>query len=253
VDSLHGRVALVTGGASGIGLAGVHRLAEEGARVVVADVADERGRDAAHAAGGLFVHADVSDPDAWDTLMATATDAMGPVEIAFLNAGVTTGESDIRHLTVEQYRRITGVNIDGVVFGVRAAATTMSASGGGAIVVTASMAGLIGGSFDPVYTLTKHAVIGLVRALGPALAPLGVTVNAVCPGVVDTPLLGDEGRVRLRQLGFELIPPEQIADAALAAIRSGDTGQAWMCRAGMDHERFPFQDPPVFPTPAPSG
>lgn len=217
---LEGKLAVVTGGSSGIGLATAQRFVQEGATVVVADV-----QEPIDDVDARFVKLDVADASAWDPFLAE----VGPLDVIHLNAGVTTGERDIRNLTDAQYERVMRVNVDGVVYGARAAARSMAERGGGAIVVTASVAGLIGFSPDPIYTLTKHAVVGLVRALGPALAPLGITVNAVNPGVVDTPLVPDEVKPMLEAGGMKLIPPSQIADGVVSAITSGRTGECWAC------------------------
>ncbi|MGK2949465.1 MAG: SDR family NAD(P)-dependent oxidoreductase, partial [Acidimicrobiales bacterium] len=155
---LDGVVALVTGGASGIGAATAALLAEEGARVVVADVQDEAGREVAGAVGGRFVPLDVSDPSAWSAAVAEVVGTEGRLDIAHLNAGLMTGEGDLRALTDEQLDRVLGVNVRGVVYGARAAAQVME---GGGIVATASVAGLIGWAADPSYTLSKLAGVGL--------------------------------------------------------------------------------------------
>ena len=204
----------MTGGRSGIGAALVAALEREGTPVRVLDLAD-----------GF----DVGDPTAWDQVE--------PVELACLNAGVTTGAGDVAALTDAQYRRILGANVDGVVFGVRRLAGVMER--GGAIVVTASLAGLTTAKVDPVYSLTKHAVVGFVRSAAPQLAERGLTINAVCPAIVDTPLLG-EARERAIAAGIELLRPEQIADAVLAAARDGSTGEAWVCLPGKAPFRHEF-------------
>jgi NAD(P)-dependent dehydrogenase (short-subunit alcohol dehydrogenase family) len=228
LTSLTGKVAVVTGGASGIGKAVVERLAAEGATVVVVDVNDADGPKVAADAGGRFVKLDVGDADAWGPFVDDVVATEGGLDVIHLNAGVTTQNGDIRSLTEEQYRRIMGVNVDGVVYGARAAASAM-AGRGGAIVVTASVAGLIGFSPDPIYTLTKHAVVGLVRALAQPLEPLGITINAVNPGIVETPLVGDEGVKMLKAMNVDLIQPSQIADGVVSAIRSGRSGECWVC------------------------
>lgn len=235
-----GKVAVVTGGASGIGRAVVRRLAVEGVRVVVADLAEDEGRQAAAEVDGRFVALDVSRPEAWDGLVSDVTGALGGIDIAHLNAGVTTGAGELHELTDEQYRRILGANVDGVVFGARAVVPAMAARGGGAIVATASLASLIGFPPDPVYALTKHAVIGFVRSLAPKLAERGISVNAVCPGLVDTPLLGVAAKSQLTAAGFPLMPPEQIADAVVDAMAGGLTGEAWVCQPGRAPERYRF-------------
>lgn len=227
--SLAGKVAVVTGGASGIGKAVVERLASEGATVVVVDVNDVDGPKVAADAGGRFVKLDVGDPEAWGPFIDDVLATEGGLDIIHLNAGVTTQNGDIRTLTEAQYRRIMGVNVDGVVYGTRAAANAMAGRGGGAIVATASVAGLIGFAPDSIYTLTKHAVVGLVRALAQQLEPLNITINSVNPGIVETPLVGDDGVKMLRAAGIKLMPPSQIADGVLSAIRSGRSGECWAC------------------------
>jgi NAD(P)-dependent dehydrogenase (short-subunit alcohol dehydrogenase family) len=190
-----------------------------------------------------WVEADVGRPEAWKAIVEAA-DELGGLDIAYLNAGVTTGEPDITRLTDEQYRRIAGVNVDGVVFGVRAVVPAMERKGGGAIVATASLAGLIAFAPDPVYTLTKHAVVGFVRSLAPQLQPKRITINAVCPGIVDTPLVGDEAKQRLEAVGFPLISPDDIAAAALMCVTGTDTGQAYVCQAGREPVAYEFHDVP---------
>lgn len=204
--------ALVTGGRSGIGAAIVSRLEQEGAQVQVLDVVD-----------GF----DVSDPRAWDDVQ--------PVDLACLNAGVVTGERLVARVTDEQYRRIVGVNVDGVVFGVRRLAGVMHR---GAIVVTASLGGLIGMDNDPLYSLTKHAVVGFVRSIAPQLAERGIRINMVNPGIVDTPLLGDDGRAALEAAGFPLLRPDEVADAVLIAARDDQVGQAWVVQPGREPLKF---------------
>jgi NAD(P)-dependent dehydrogenase (short-subunit alcohol dehydrogenase family) len=206
--------ALVTGGASGIGAAVVERLRSEGADVRVLDVVD-----------GF----DVSDASAWESVDG--------VQLACLNAGVGTGEGDMASLTDEQYRRILGVNVEGVVFGVRRLARVMPE--GGAIVVTASLAGLTTMVADPIYAGTKHFVVGFVRSVAPQLAERGIRINAVCPAIVDTPMLGPMRQATIDR-GIALIQPEEIADAILAAARNDETGEVWTCLPNRAPERHEF-------------
>jgi NAD(P)-dependent dehydrogenase (short-subunit alcohol dehydrogenase family) len=240
-ESLAGKVALVTGGASGIGAATAQRLADEGCRVVVADVQTELGEKHAADIGGRFITLDVGDAVAWAAAVDDVVATEGGLDIAYLNAGVVTGEGDLTKLTDEQYARILGVNINGVLFGARAVSRAMAGSGGGSIVATASVAGLIGFSPDPIYTMTKHAVVGLIRALGMNLAVYKITANAICPGVVDTPLVG-EARTLLEGMGYPLIPPSQIADAVVTAVQSGRTGECWVCLPNKPAEVHVFAD-----------
>jgi NAD(P)-dependent dehydrogenase (short-subunit alcohol dehydrogenase family) len=212
------RTALVTGGASGIGAALVDLLRAEGAAVQSLD---------------LDVGFDVADPSAWE--------AVGPVELACLNAGVTTGETDVCDVSDEAYRRIRGANLDGVVYGVRRLARVLEP--GSAIVVTASLAGLVAAREDPLYTLTKHGVVGFVRAVAQQLAERGVRIGAVAPGFVDTPLLAT-GRNRFVEAGFPLLQPADVARAILAAGRSDETGQVWVVQPGRATVPFRFPNVP---------
>jgi NAD(P)-dependent dehydrogenase (short-subunit alcohol dehydrogenase family) len=212
------RSAIVTGGASGIGAAVVALLEADGCEVVSLDLAD-----------GF----DVADAEAWEDV--------GPAELAFLNAGVTTGEADVAQLTGEQYRRILGANVDGVVYGTRRMARVMQP--GGAIVATASLAGLVPTPQDPIYSLTKHAVVGFVRSVAPQLEERRIRCNAVAPGFADTPILG-AGRALLAEAGFPLLAPEDVARAVLFAARSEETGQVWAVQPGREPIRFRFPNVP---------
>jgi NAD(P)-dependent dehydrogenase (short-subunit alcohol dehydrogenase family) len=243
---LGGKVAVVTGGASGIGRATAVRLAEEGAAVIVADIDATGARKVADSVGGSAFALDVADPAAWQRLVAeiTGPGGVGGVDIAFLNAGVTTGEDRIAELTDAAYRRIMSVNVDGVVFGARALVPLIARRGGGAVVATASIAGIMGFAPDPIYTLTKHAVVGLVRSLAPQLERDGITINAICPGITDTPLVSGVMRAKIEEHGFPLIPPEQIAAAVVEAVLDGGTGRALVCQPGRDPTEFRFPNIP---------
>jgi NAD(P)-dependent dehydrogenase (short-subunit alcohol dehydrogenase family) len=210
--------ALVTGGASGIGAAVVALLERDGTEVQVLDLRD-----------GF----DVADPAAWD--------GVGPVELACLNAGVVTGESDLTQVSDDAYRRILRTNVDGVVFGTRRLGRVMDE--GSAIVVTASLAGLTPTAGDPLYALTKHAVVGFVRSVAPQLAARRIRINAVAPGFADTPLLGD-GRERFAREGFPLLRAEDVAAAVLLAARSDETGQVWAVQPNREPVKFRFPNVP---------
>jgi NAD(P)-dependent dehydrogenase (short-subunit alcohol dehydrogenase family) len=224
--------AFVTGGASGIGAATARLLAAEGYDVTVADLQEALGEAVAGEVGGRFVRFDVADAAAWPG-------ALDGIELVHLNAGVATGERELAKVSDDQYRRLMSINVDGVVLGAREAARAM-AGRGGAIVATASVAGLLGFAPDPVYTAAKHAVVGLVRALGPALQPDGITVNAVCPGIVETGLVPSEVADRLRSAGYPLIDPSEVAAAVHAAATSGRTGECWTVLPGVEPEPFDF-------------
>jgi NAD(P)-dependent dehydrogenase (short-subunit alcohol dehydrogenase family) len=235
---LGGRVAVVTGGASGIGRAIVRRAADAGARVVVADLNETGAAEVAAEVGGVSVAGDVSRPDDWDRIVEVAR-GLGGLDVAFLNAGVLTGEADIASLDEPTYRRVMGANVDGVVYGTRAAVREMRGRGG-SIVATASLAGIVSFPIDPVYTMTKHAVVGLVRSLAPALAAQGIRMNAVCPAIVDTPLFPDTARTALSAAGITLIEPHEVAEAAVATAAGEGTGQCVVCVAGRPAEPHVF-------------
>ena len=217
--------AIVTGGASGIGAALVSRLRAEGFDVESLD---------------LVTGFDVSDPDAWDEV--------GPVEVACLNAGVLGGPADPAELTFDGYRRAIGVNVDGVVLGVRRLARVMRE--GGRIVCTASLAGLTAVPDDPVYALTKHAVVGFVRSAAPPLAERGISINAVCPGFADTAMVAGTAREALESAGFPLLTTAEVAEAAWVALTSGETGHAWVVQPGRAPLDFRF---PTLPGPRTDG
>jgi NAD(P)-dependent dehydrogenase (short-subunit alcohol dehydrogenase family) len=207
--------ALVTGARGGIGRALVDRLEREGYEVERLDLLD-----------GF----DVGDPAAWEGIDA--------VDVACLNAGVLTGAADPREVSVEAYRRAVSVNVDGVVLGVRRLAQVMD---GGAIVVTASLAGLTAMPSDPVYTLTKHALVGYVRSVAPHLEP--IRINAVCPGIADTPMV-DHQRAAFEAAGFPLVAPAAVADAMWETVASGRTGEAWFIQPGRETAPFRFPNLP---------
>jgi NAD(P)-dependent dehydrogenase (short-subunit alcohol dehydrogenase family) len=211
--------ALVTGAAGGIGRAIVARLEREGAAVQAVDLVDSF---------------DVTDSATWESV--------GRVDLACLNAGVVADTAKIADLTDEEYRRVVSVNVDGVVWGVRRLARVMG--DGDVIVVTASLAGLTGVEGDPIYALTKHAVIGLIRSVAPQLAERGIRINAVCPGFADTPMVSGELRASLESAGFPLLEPDDVAEAVLLAARSEGTGEAWVVQPGRDPEPYRFRGIP---------
>ena len=211
--------ALVTGSAGGIGSAIVRKLTSEGFEVKELD---------------LVSGFDVTDSDAWEQV--------GSVDLACLNAGVVTGSDDIARLTDGQYRRAVSVNVDGVVFGVRRLDRVMPK--GSPIVVTASLAGLTAIPDDPIYGLTKHAVVGFVRSVAPQLAEREIRIQAVCPGWADTGLTTTEFRQELTDRGFRLLRPEDVAEGVWAAYRSEGTGEAWVVQPGREPLLYEFKGVP---------
>ena len=235
------RRAIVTGGASGIGRATAVRLAALGADVTVTDVDEAGGHETATTIGSTFATLDVADPAAWDRVVG----ASGPFDIAFLNAGISTNPGiaptdglPLDSLTDTAYRRIMSINVDGVVFGARAVLTGMTRRGWGDIIVTASMAGLHPMVLDPIYGLTKHAVVGFVRSVAAGIehtsgAP-DVCISAICPGFTDTKIVGAELRGRVEQRGLPLMTPEHVADVVIRALMERVQGAQWVVWPGIE-------------------
>jgi len=211
--------ALVTGSAGGLGRAIVTRLHAEGYEVQELD---------------LTTGFDVTDPAAWESVE--------PVDLAVLNAGVLTGEGDLVALGHKDYRRAVAVNVDGVVLGVSRLAGVMEP--GSAIVATASLGGLVPVLEDPIYGLTKFAVVGFVRSAAPQLAERGIRLNALCPSWADTPLVPDELRVSIAEQGWRLVKPEDVAEGLMAAARSEGHGESWIVQVGREPLLFKYPGVP---------
>ncbi len=247
-QSPQGRAALLTGGGSGFGAEVARQLVRRGDRVVPVDVDEQSGRAVADEVVGHFLRADVSD---LDQVLATTREAerlLGGLDLVFLNAGIATGCGIADDFDLLRYRRAMGVNLDGVVFGVHAALPALRRRGGGAIVATASLAGLTPAPFDPVYCANKHAVVGLVRALGPALARDGVRVHAFCPGFAETAIIRGS-RSALDRAGVPIIPVDVAGRAVLQAFDADGTGQAWLLQAGREPVVYQFRGVPGPVTP----
>lgn len=225
MTAFDGRAAVITGGASGLGLATARALRERGAGVLVADLQEPPD-------GLAFVRADVREPDDWRAIVATAQRELGGIDLAFLNAGVASREHDIASIEPDEIRRMVDVNVVGVALGASAVVPAIEARGGGAIVATASLAGLIAFAPDPLYGMTKHAVVGYVRAAAAQLRAKGITINALCPGIVDTPILTASQRAAVVASELPIMAPEQIADAVLQLAVGEETGGAWVCQYG---------------------
>jgi NAD(P)-dependent dehydrogenase (short-subunit alcohol dehydrogenase family) len=184
------------------------------------------GRAIADAYDGECVQLDLPEFDvgslgAWQSLE-------GEFDAAFLNAGIGIGYPDVAELPDDELDRIVRANFLGVVYGTRECARRLMPNGG-AIVATASLAGLVGMPYDPMYTATKHAVVGWVRSASAGLAARGIRLNALCPGFTDTAIVEDELR---GQLPVPLMEPSFVAQAALAALNDSETGRAWIVQPG---------------------
>jgi NAD(P)-dependent dehydrogenase (short-subunit alcohol dehydrogenase family) len=243
MTELEGKVAIVTGGAGGLGSATCRALAEAGARVLVADIDEHGARRVADEIGGDSFAADVSRLEDNHALIAAAVERFGGLDLVHLNAGVATGFGVGDDFDADRYRRVMGVNLDGVVFGTHAAVPALEAGGGGAIVATASLAGLIGVPFDPLYAANKHGVVGLARSLGPALIERGIRFNAVCPGFAESAII-DPIRDMLADTGISIIPAESVAGAVVELFRGEMTGECWFVQPGREPGPFQFRGIP---------
>jgi NAD(P)-dependent dehydrogenase (short-subunit alcohol dehydrogenase family) len=238
---LTGQGALVTGGAAGIGAAAVRRLAAAGARVAVVDRDADGAAAVAAEVGGVAMPCDVTDPDAVTGVVAAAEEAFGRLDVVLLNAGITAGQSGIEDLDLAGYRRIMGVNVDHVVFGLTAAVPALRRSGGGIVIATASLAGLTALPGDALYTASKHAVVGYVRSVGASLAVDGIRVVAVCPGFADTPLIA---RAKAQFGDFPLLTADDVAAAVEQMVERAEPGECWFVQPGREPAPYGFRGVP---------
>ncbi|MFI6030351.1 3-oxoacyl-ACP reductase [Amycolatopsis magusensis] len=226
-----GRVVTITGGSSGIGLATARRLAEEGAKVVIADIAEAAGKAVADEVGGLFVRTDVTDEEQVKALFQTAVDEYGSLDVAFNNAGISPPEDDsILTTGIEAWEKVQRVNLTSVYLCCKYAIPHMRAQGKGSIVNTASFVAVMGAATSQIsYSASKGGVLSMTRELGVQFAREGIRINALCPGPVNTPLLKelfakDPERAARRLVHVPLgrfAEPEELA-AAVAFLASDD-------------------------------
>ena len=222
---LDGKVAVVTGGCSGIGLATVRRFAQEGARVVIGDLDDARGKEIVYDLDGLFVHCDVTSKDDVDALFRAAKDTYGSVDIAFNNAGISPPEdASILDTDLDAWRKVQEVNLTSVYLCCKAALPYMVDQQRGSIINTASFVAVMGAATSQIsYSASKGGVLSMSRELGVEFARQGIRVNALCPGPVNTPLLRelfakDAERAQRRLVHVPMgrfAEPEEIANAVL--------------------------------------
>lgn len=228
MNGLTDGVALVTGGSSGIGRAAAQRFAAEGAQVVVADLDSEGGEetvDEIEQAGGdaVFIEANVMDTDDLAAMVEAAVDTYGGLDFAFNNAGIEGADAITHEQSFEDWQRVIDINLKGVFAGMREQIPVMLEHGGGAIVNTASVAGLRGFPNLAPYVASKHGVIGLTKTAAKEFGADGVRVNAVCPGVIETPMVArsreenpetTEGAIQATPMA-RLGKPEEIGDAVV--------------------------------------
>ncbi|MBA3744392.1 SDR family oxidoreductase [Sporichthya sp.] len=230
------RTALITGGASGIGLTTAARLRDEGFDVVIADL-DPNAPEVAAELGVTAQALDVTSVEAWERLGAALDAAEVELGALVLNAGIAGGGTDLAGLDLERYHRLMRVNVDGVIYGLRTMLPRLARPG--VVTVTASLAGLMGVPADPVYAMTKHAVIGLVRSSAAELAAQGVRIHAICPGFVETPLLG-AAKAQLDAAAFPLLTTDEIAAAIADLITGRSTAQVTVLQPGRKPVDYAF-------------
>jgi NAD(P)-dependent dehydrogenase (short-subunit alcohol dehydrogenase family) len=228
---LEGKVAVITGAASGIGRASARRFAAEGARVVVADLDEDAGSAVAQEIGSLFVRADVTVPEDVDRMYDTAIRELGGLDVCFNNAGISPPDDDsILTTSLDAWHRVQEVNLTSVYLCCKAGIARMLELGGGSVINTASFVAALGSATSQIsYTASKGGVLALSRELGVQFARRGVRVNALCPGPVNTPLLRelfakDPERAARRLVHVPMGrfgEPEEIA-AAAAFLASDD-------------------------------
>lgn len=239
---MEGKVALVTGGASGIGQEAAVLFARRGAKVAVADRNAEGGAETvarieAEGGQGQFFATDVTDEDQVAALVASVVSAFGQLDYAFNNAGITHPSRLFHELTLEQWDEMITVNLTSVFLCMKHEIIQMLAQGGGAIVNTASGAAIIPAPGQPHYTAAKRGVLGLTTYAADELNNKGIRVNAICPGMIDTPMVASwrESSPEMAEAVIQMMPggrlgqPEEVAEAAVwlcsdeARWVSGDT------------------------------
>ncbi|MEM7098837.1 MAG: SDR family oxidoreductase [Pseudomonadota bacterium] len=219
--------SVITGAASGIGAATARQISSLGGSVVLLDIDEERGNALAEELKQTFVKLDVTNHQQWQSVVSSL-DQKHPLTYAFINAGIQIAppqaplsEYEFLNMQMDRYRNMMGVNVDGVVFGLLTLLPELAS--GGSIVVTSSLAGVTPYGVDPLYSMSKHAVTGLVRSLASTCAKRDLTINAICPGGVDTNIIPEEQRTD----GAVFMDANDIAEEVIMLMGTPVNGKTW--------------------------
>jgi NAD(P)-dependent dehydrogenase (short-subunit alcohol dehydrogenase family) len=237
---------IVTGAASGIGAAVVKAVRNSEINVLALDVDEAKGLALAEQTGAVYRPFDVGDLKQWqrltDYLDSAKADLGSPTHV-HLNAGIQIAPPDaplsdykLETATLARYRRMMSVNVDGVVFGLQTLLPLLSS--GAAIVVTASLAGVTPYAVDPLYAMSKHAIVGLVRSLAPELAKRGISIHALCPGAVDTAIVP----LAQKTHDAQFMTPEDLAVDVIELMTETESGKSWV-RLRADKPRYVIRAP----------
>ncbi|MGY2067010.1 SDR family oxidoreductase [Blastococcus sp. SYSU DS0619] len=238
-----GSVALITGGTGGFGRALATKLRALDVTVVLADLDSERNRSVAADLGCEFAVLDVTDKAANEALVAQIEADHGRLDAAYLNAGISAAKSDDA-LDMDEFMKVVAIDLFGVVYGVEAARPAIRRAGGGAMVVTASLAGLSPMAGDPGYSVAKGGAIAFVRSMAPRLDREGITISAICPGFADTAII-DRIRDQFTAAKFPVLTAEEVADAMVMAWTSAEPGAAYVIQPGVGTVPYKFKGVPA--------
>jgi NAD(P)-dependent dehydrogenase (short-subunit alcohol dehydrogenase family) len=237
-----GSVALITGGTGGFGRALAAKLRTSDVTVVLTDLDTERNRQVAADLGCPFLPLDVTDRAANEAVVAQIEAEHGRLDAAYLNAGISAAKSD-DDLDLDEFLRVVDIDLFGVVYGVQAARPAIRRAGGGAIVVTASLAALAPMAGDPGYSVAKGGAIAFVRSMAPRLAAEGTTISAICPGFADTAII-DPIRDQFTAANFPVLSADEVAEAMVLAWTSGEPGAAYVIQPGVGTVPYRFKGVP---------
>jgi NAD(P)-dependent dehydrogenase (short-subunit alcohol dehydrogenase family) len=237
-----GSVALVTGGTGGFGRALATKLRALDVTVVLADLDSDRNRQVAADLDSQFVALDVTDRAANETVVAQIEAEHGRLDAAYLNAGISAAKSDDA-LDMDEFMKVVAIDLFGVVYGVEAARPVIRRAGGGAMVVTASLAGLSPMAGDPGYSVAKGGAIAFVRSMAPRLARENITISAICPGFADTAII-DRIRDQFTAASFPVLTADEVADAMVMAWTSAEPGAAYVIQPGVGTIPYKFKGVP---------